>query len=641
MAEESAGADGDVGVRFASRIGHHTLIYALGWGATFTFSIVNVLVLTRYLSVSQFGELALLLVFAAMLTIVYNAGLLQGSFLWVFGAGEDDASDGRPTDSAQVGEKRRALGTALLTTIAVAAIGTLLLIPFSDPLGEFVLGREDGGTIAWASLSGALGAVWRLVSNILRFELRPVAFVVVNNLRPVLVVSLTVPAVASGLGVEGAIAGTALGTLLSVAGALALTWKNYVLAFDLRHLNRIARLGAFYVPIIGGIWVVQNVDQYLLAAFSSAEQVGYYRLASRIAAVVSYFVSAFLMAWAPLMQTSLQEAVVRRHGHGGAGATAIFYYAVAATWLLVALALLADLLVQLAPPAYGEAARLIPLLGVGFMVYGLFIVIYRGARFPAKRRAYIGGALISAVCFLASALLLIPVAGAEGAALAVVLGFFAGCVLVLLLSQLGPEPMPIPYWRIGGTGFAGVAVFGAAHYLGAAAGPLRVPVEVLAALFGVPAAVILASIVPPHHVSLVRETVTSSLRRLAGRRGDLGPAVERLAPRDREVVNLAVRRRMSAAEVGRVTGDSAEAVHQRVANALWMLTAEPSARSFDPAVGEYLLSRDARAERNVAAQRLWSQGVSPDHLDLLEDALHALRRQRRLDPQPSGAGSRT
>ena len=49
---------------------------------------------TRFLGPAEFGQLALLLVFAAFLTVFYNVGTLQGTFIWVFGsAGEEDVDN--------------------------------------------------------------------------------------------------------------------------------------------------------------------------------------------------------------------------------------------------------------------------------------------------------------------------------------------------------------------------------------------------------------------------------------------------------------------------------------------------------------------------------------------------------------------
>ena len=125
----------------------------------------------------------------------------------MFGSsGEEEIDD--DTEEAASGTKRRALGTGLTTTAALTAIGTVLVVALAPWLAEMMLGdRERSELIVIAAASGAAGALWRFVSNILRMERKPRAYVVLNSVRPVLVVGTVIPLVASGGGVEGAPSG--------------------------------------------------------------------------------------------------------------------------------------------------------------------------------------------------------------------------------------------------------------------------------------------------------------------------------------------------------------------------------------------------------------------------------------------------
>ena len=88
----------------------------------FILALASIAVVTRFLGPPEFGQLALLLTFAAFLTVFYNVGTLQGTFLWVFGsAGEEDVED--TGESSQAGTKRRALGTGLIITFRSSRIG--------------------------------------------------------------------------------------------------------------------------------------------------------------------------------------------------------------------------------------------------------------------------------------------------------------------------------------------------------------------------------------------------------------------------------------------------------------------------------------------------------------------------------------
>src|SRR4051794_10337443 len=153
------------------RIGRDTLIYAAGTAMVLPFSLVTVAVLTRYLAPAAYGELAVMLVFASLLTTVYNLGSLQGTFMWVWGAGDEGAEVGEEGGGAVSGTKRRALGTGLLLTVLVVTSLTVPIALAAGPIGELLLGRDDAaGTVRLAAASGGLGSIWRLAVNLFRME---------------------------------------------------------------------------------------------------------------------------------------------------------------------------------------------------------------------------------------------------------------------------------------------------------------------------------------------------------------------------------------------------------------------------------------------------------------------------------------
>ena len=126
--------------------------------------------------------------------------------------------------------------------------------------------------------------------------------------------------VKAGGGVEGAIAGTAIGGGLSVLIGLLVTRRSFRLTIDRQHAAMILKRGGVYVPILISLWIAQNVDIYALSWFTNNDQVvGLYRLASRYGAFLDYFTAALFMAWTPLRQTSAFQAAVTKSGKEALG----------------------------------------------------------------------------------------------------------------------------------------------------------------------------------------------------------------------------------------------------------------------------------------------------------------------------------
>lgn len=606
------------------RLGRDTGIYVIGAVITFLLALVSIIVITRFLSPAEFGELSLVLVFAAFLTVFYNVGLLQGTFMHVFGsAGEEEIED--DTEEAAAGTKRRALGTGLITTAALTAIGTVLVVALAPWLAEMMLGdRERSELIVIAAASGAAGALWRFVSNILRMERKPRAFVVLNSVRPVLVVGTVIPLVASGGGVEGALLGTAIGSVLSVLVGIVATRRSFELSLDRDDLRVILRRGAIFVPVIISIWIAQNVDIYALSWFAPDEEVGLYRLANRVGAFLDYFTAALFMAWTPLTRTSTFAAAVAERGKEVLGGRLLTYFILAGLLLVLLMTVAADTLVRIAPPSYAAAAPLIPLMGAAFLSYGLFVAIYRISSFPRKIVAYIAACISSAGIFLASALLLVPWLGAYGAATSVCIGFLTGAAGLTYLSQRGPSPLRIEYRHIAIAFAVAGLCFALARGVGPQAGSWQPLVELVAfALF--PAALLLLGVVTGEDRRAIGRVARVALPKRT-HDPDIEERVRELHPGAVYALEVVVVRQWSAARLADHLGTEIPETEVRLVSLLRKINGARPPTEQDQRIGEYLFSDLPVAELDALAKTLWSDGVDPSDLHALERTIQGLQR---------------
>jgi O-antigen/teichoic acid export membrane protein len=607
-----------------ARLTRDTGLYTSGAFFGFLLAIVNVVVVTHYLSPSEYGQLALLLFFAALTTILYNLGTLQGTFMWVFGAtGDEDADD---EDIAGARDKRKGLGTGLAITLLICGAGTAVIAIFSSQFASLLLGdSSDGHLILIAAASGAAGALWRFTTNVLRLERRPYAYVGFSLVRPVLVIGFTIAFVASGHGVTGAIAGTAIGSIAAVPIVLLVTYKSYAVAFDRGDLKMILRRGAIFIPVVASFWIAQNVDLYALSKFASDADVGLYRLAGRIASFIHYFSSALFMAWTPLARTLTFRAAEKEHSREVIGGTMLTYFVLGGMLLILGLTVTADGLVRIAPSSYAAAAPLVPLLGGAFLAHGLLVAVYRVSRFPHKRAYYVASAIFSAVVFIGLAFLLIPWLGATGAALSVIGGFLIAALGLTWLSQHGPRPVAIDYPRIVG----GIAIAGAclvlARSAGALAGDWQPLVEVIALLL-YPVLLSVTGVITPEQRHQIRVVLRQALSR-----GREDPATEqRLRSLDnQELADLEL------ATVGgwapdtlAASGSDADAaeIYVRLVRSLRRVAGIDGATDHDERIGEFLFSEMAVAERDAISRALLSNEVDAGELHTLERTLENLRK---------------
>src|SRR5437764_3431625 len=354
-----------------TRLSRHTAIYAAGSALTLVFGLANLAALTHLMRPALYGRIAVLLVFSAALTIFLNLAVLQGTFSWVYGSSGDADSDFAGSDDrAGARDKRGALGTSLVLTFVLTVLTTLAVSLAAPRLSGYLVGdTRHGAAVVWAAAAGGLGAVWRIVTNILRLERRPTAYVVVNLARPVFVLAGMIPLVALGFGLSGAMAGLALGTACGLVFGLAANRASFRLAFHPSDAREILKRGSPLVPVVIAFWLMQNLDVVLVSKYVSQADAGVYRVASRLGALTSYAVSGFTMAWGPLMREPVHAAAEKERGLPTLGVAITTYYSYVAIGIVLGLGIASDLLVRIAPPSYAAAAPLIPLIALGFAMH--------------------------------------------------------------------------------------------------------------------------------------------------------------------------------------------------------------------------------------------------------------------------------
>lgn len=609
------------------QMGRHAAVYGLGAFLRVFLSLVTVAVVTRFLDPAAFGRFSLLLLFSAGLTILYNLGSLQGTFMRVFGSTGEEEIEDDDSSQAESGGKRRALGTGLILTVLISVGGTVALLPMYPRFSELLLGNPDQGELVLiAAIAGALGAVVRLSSNVVRLERRPRAFLILSVARPTLVLAAVVPLVASGRGVGGAITGVTIGTAAVVAASLIATRPSYELRFSRLDTRVIMSKGFLYAPILISLWIAGNVDTFVLSGFASDEDVGLYRVASRVGAVLSYFTSALILAWQPLRNTITFAAAEKSAGSDVVRGSLVTYFLIGGTAMLVAITVAADTLVRIAPPAYSRAAPLIPVLAGGFLAQGGLLVLFRAARFKQKRIAFMIAALLAAVIFFGSALVLIPLLGASGAAISVILGFSLPALGMAILSQRGPQPFHIQYGRIARVGLLAAACLIAAELASDQITGWRTGID-LAALVAFVVLVPLVGAIPRHHLSPLLEILRAVVRPRPG--PEVKPALRTLDPEDRGLLELAIVHRWTVQDIALSLARGEQEVAARLARALRKVVGRWDPTDLDAGIGAHLFSQETVAERDAAGRDLVAGGASPTDIHAVETALRDLESLRR------------
>ncbi len=266
-----------------------------------------------------------------MLVTILRGGISSAFFRFYF-------------DSTDAAQRRLVLRTSFWFTMGMATVGPVAGVLLAEPLAE-LLGLDDpklvraGFVGLWAQMN------YEQLTALFRVEERSTAFVLASLANVAVTIGATIVLVV-GLdeGALGVIVGNFTGTLVVYLALLAHR-EQLGLQFSRPLLREMNRFGLPLVPSALALIAINFSDRFFLAHLASLDEVGLYELGVRIASAMVLLLTAFRMAW-PAFAYSIEDDDEAKRTY----AFVLTYLVLVATWLALALGLLAPWLVRLLTP---------------------------------------------------------------------------------------------------------------------------------------------------------------------------------------------------------------------------------------------------------------------------------------------------
>lgn len=417
----------------------HSLVYGLGNAASAIIGLILVPVYAHYLAPQEFGLLALWLSVYGVLGLIYDLGMQNSVGRFFFERLEVSGSSGNGLASL--------FSTASAFLLCYGGSLSILMWWFSGEVSKLLTGSPDHGVLAKILALILFADIMAMVPlTVMRMEERSVRFVTLNIARAGAALVLNVLLVVGlGWGVRGAMLSNA-GSSLLVLLLLAPEFIRRARAAPVPSLlKRMLSFGLPFVPVPLSVWVIDYSDRYLLELFRSRSELGIYALGYRVAQVVQLAVTAFSMGWAPIRFKVFSRPDARE-----------IYSAIAKNYVILmttgclAVSLFAEEVVALVAPAdYRQAAGVVGLLGAGYGLYGLFLIMVTGMGVTMRTKPMAWITLGAAAGNVVLNLLLIPRYGMAAAAFTTVVANGGLAVGAWLASQR-VYPVPYPWGAMGG-----------------------------------------------------------------------------------------------------------------------------------------------------------------------------------------------
>lgn len=423
-------------------------IYGLGDVATSIASFLLLPVYVRYLSPADYGVIGLLLTIEAVAKIAFRWGI-DASFmrLWY------DCTDQRA---------RQRLASTLFWFLAALNGALLLVALFAAP----VIARHLFGDVRYTTLLRLVLANTFVVGfyfipfHVMRIQGESARFISLTFTRSAGTLLLRLLFV---IALDYGVLGVVLADLV-ITGLFTLLLSRWFVplirpVFSASLLREALHFGLPRLPHGVAHQVIAVADRYILTLFVSLREIGLYSVGASFGLAMKLFLSAFENAWAPFYFATMKEPDAQKTFG------LVTTYGIAILVLLAAglAAISVDLVRLMTTPAYYEAARVIPWIGLGVLCQGVYLLTSIGLNITKQTRYYPISTAVGAATSVGMNLLLVPEFGALGAAWANTVAY---AVLAFTAMQFSQRFYPMDYeWgRIGRVAVAGLAAYGVARF---------------------------------------------------------------------------------------------------------------------------------------------------------------------------------
>lgn len=377
------------------------LVYGAATVLSRATSLIVVPIYTRFLSPADYGVIDLLTIAGNLILLTVALEISQAVARFLPESGDAD--------------KVAVASTALLFSGGAYALFGIVGLLAAPEISAWLLDGAAGDlTVRLAVVGTCLNGIFQLTSGVLRFQLRASRFAIASLSSSLIAIVVGVVLVAiADAGVDGFFVGQILGGTVGVALTLAFSRSLYRPTFHGARLRSMLRFSTPLVPSSIGVFVFLFVDRLAISQLMSVSDVGVFGVGYRLASAVTLLSFGAQMAVTPLVYARHAEADTPM------ALERIFrYYVGGAAMLGLGLSLFApEILHLLTTPSYFGAATVVPLLVAALILANLYVFM-PGLGIAKRTTAFAIINLAGGVLNVALNLLLIPLMGIAGAALA-------------------------------------------------------------------------------------------------------------------------------------------------------------------------------------------------------------------------------
>lgn len=402
-----------------------TAIYGISTivGRFLTFLLVPFY--TNIFSPNEYGIIANLYIFIAILNIIYIFGM--------------DAAYLKFASSRSTELEKDNFSTPYLTVFAVSIFLSLIIVIFKEGINNLLdVPIKYSYLIYYVSFILLFDSLCVIPFIRLRIErkAKKFAFYKIINICTNVFFNLFL-VLKLNWGIEAVLVSNIIASVLTLFIFLPDILRSIRLTVNLSLLQRMLKFGIPYLPAGLGSMLIQGIDRPILSKLTDLNTVGIYNANYKLGIFMMLVVNMFQYAWQPFFLQQAEQKDAKQ-----LFSKVLTYFTFTASIILVVVSLFIDDLVKinflglnLIGSAYWSGLVIVPIILFGYLFNGLYVIFTAGIYI--KEKSYYVPIItgVSALVNVAVNFLLIPVFGIIGAAIATLASYATMALGVYIVTQ--------------------------------------------------------------------------------------------------------------------------------------------------------------------------------------------------------------
>ena len=415
-------------LKHLKQLANDSLIYGLSGVVTKMIGILLVPIYTRIFLPEDYGIINLVNTTFFLIGILVTCALDNAAARWFY-------------DSKNIEDHKKTFASYIWFQVVVALTCSIIIICTSTLIGKQFTNKPEGKIfIILPAISLLTNILPIVLINWYRLHRRPITTVLFTICSTLTTIGFTLLFVVKFkwgiIGVYGAI--TCSTILFSLIAMYEMWMWLHPKFFNFTRLKEMLKFSLPMIPAALAYWLLNSTDSYFIAFFKDKAAVGLFGVGALMASAVGLFTGAFQQAWGPFAFSIIDNADAKD------------VYAKVFLLFGQLLAFIASLLMMFAPevlmlftsPAYYESAWVTGILGYNLVLISFSYIAIIGVSVKKTTLPYATAMVLATMATIVLDIILIPMYGIEGSAIATVA---AQLIVPIYIFYKGQKMYFIPY----------------------------------------------------------------------------------------------------------------------------------------------------------------------------------------------------